>query len=117
MSLSLKGLNGVEIHNDLGAILKGEAKSYSTVTYYLHHPSFSSPKIPQPSDSPAAILNESDEAILLALSEEPFAWCGSLRAEPTFTLPSFMTTTHKLSVTVRYLHWVPHFLSEADKHR
>jgi hypothetical protein len=29
--LSLKGLNAVEIYNDLAATLKGEAKSYSTV--------------------------------------------------------------------------------------
>jgi hypothetical protein len=29
MYLSLKGLNAVEIHNDLVATLKGEAKSYS----------------------------------------------------------------------------------------
>jgi hypothetical protein len=73
MYLSLKGLKAVEIHNDLVATLKGEAKSYSIVTYYLRKPSFSSPNTPQPSESPAPILNESDEAILLALSEEPFA--------------------------------------------
>jgi hypothetical protein len=58
MYLSLKGLNAVEIHNNLIAILKGEAKSYRTVTYYLRKPSFSSPKTPQPSGSPAPILNE-----------------------------------------------------------
>jgi hypothetical protein len=73
MWLSLEGLNAFEIHTDLVATLKGEAKSYSTVTYYLRRPSFSSPKTPQPSESPAPILNESDEAILLALSEESFA--------------------------------------------
>jgi hypothetical protein len=32
MYLSLKGLNAVEIHNDLVATLKGEAKLDSTVT-------------------------------------------------------------------------------------
>jgi hypothetical protein len=31
MYLSLKGLNAVEIHNDLVAMLKDEAKSYVTV--------------------------------------------------------------------------------------
>jgi hypothetical protein len=46
MYLSLKGLNAVEIHNDLVDTLKGEAKSYSTVTYYLRKPSFSSPRHP-----------------------------------------------------------------------
>jgi hypothetical protein len=43
---SLKGLNAVEIHDDLVATLKGEVKSDSTVTYFLRKPSFSSPKIP-----------------------------------------------------------------------
>jgi hypothetical protein len=46
MYLSLKGLNAVEMHNDLVTTLKGEAKSYGTVTYYLRKPSYSSPKTP-----------------------------------------------------------------------
>jgi hypothetical protein len=66
MYLNLKGLNTVEIHDDLVATLKCEANSDSTLTYNLLKPSFSSPKTPQPSESPAPILNESDEAILLA---------------------------------------------------
>jgi hypothetical protein len=73
MYLSLKGLNAIEIHNGLVATLKNEAKSYGTVTYYLGKPSFSSPRTTQLSESPAPILNELNEAILLALSEEPFA--------------------------------------------
>jgi hypothetical protein len=73
MYLRLKGLNAVEIHNDLVATLKGEAKSSRTVAYYLRKPSFSSPKALQPSESPVPILNESNEAIVPALSEEPFA--------------------------------------------
>jgi hypothetical protein len=44
MYLSLKGLNAGETHNDLVATLQSEAKSYSSVTYYLLKPSFSSPK-------------------------------------------------------------------------
>jgi hypothetical protein len=65
MHLSPKGLNSVEIHNDLVATLKGEAKSNGTVTNYLRKPSFWSPKTPHASDSRAPILNESDKAILL----------------------------------------------------
>jgi hypothetical protein len=57
MYLSLKDLNAVEIHKDLAATLMGEAKFDSIVTYYLRKPSFSSPKTPQPSESPAPILN------------------------------------------------------------
>jgi hypothetical protein len=86
MYLSLKGLNAVEIHNDLAATIKDEAKSYGTVMYYLRKPSFASPETLQPSESPAPSLNESDEAILLALSEKPFASVQQLAREPTDTL-------------------------------
>jgi hypothetical protein len=44
MYLGLKGLNAVESHNGLVAILKGEVKSYGTATHYLRKPSFSGPK-------------------------------------------------------------------------
>jgi hypothetical protein len=66
MYFSLRGLNAVEIHNDLVATLKGEARSSGIVTDYLCKPNFSNPTTPQPSESPAPILSESDEAILLA---------------------------------------------------
>jgi hypothetical protein len=92
MYLSLKGLNAVEIHNDHVATLKGEAKSHSTVTCYLRKLSFSSPKTPEPSASPAPILNESDQAILVAHLKSLSRRCSSLRAEPTYTLPRSTTT-------------------------
>jgi hypothetical protein len=57
MYLSLKGLNAIEIHSDLVAALKGEAMFSSTITYSLRKPSFSGPKTPQPSESPAPILS------------------------------------------------------------
>jgi hypothetical protein len=117
MYLGLKGLNAIEIHNDLVATLKGEAKSYSTTTYYLREPSFSSPKTHQPLENPAPILNESDEAILLALSEEPFASVRQLARRTHLHLSTvYDRPTHKRAFTVRYLRWAPHLLSEADKH-
>jgi hypothetical protein len=73
MYLNLNDLNVVDIHNNLVTILKYEAKSYGTVTYSVRKPSVSSPKTLQPSESSAPILNQSDEAIFLDLSEEPFA--------------------------------------------
>jgi hypothetical protein len=117
MYLGLKGLDAVEIHNNLVSTLKSEANSDSTGTYYLHKPSFSSPKIPRPSESPAPILNESDEAILLALSEDLFPSVRKL-ARRTYLHSStvYDYPIHKLGFTVRYLCWVPHLLSEADKH-
>jgi hypothetical protein len=115
MYISLKGLNAVKIHNDLVATLRGEAKFYITGTYYLRKPSFLSPKIPQPCESPAPILDESNEAIVLALSEEPSA---SVRQPERRTHLHPLTVhdhlTHKLGFTVRYLCRVLHFLSEVD---
>jgi hypothetical protein len=101
MYLSLKTLDAGEIHNDLIATLKGGAKSYSTVTRYLRKPSFLSPKTPPPSESPASILNESDETMFLALSEGPFASVGQL-ARMTHLFPStvYGHLTHKLEFTV-----------------
>jgi hypothetical protein len=97
MYLSLKGLNAAKIHNDLVAILKGEANSYNNVTQYLRKPSFSSPKAHQPSESPASIVNESDEAILLALSEGPFASVRQLeRRTHLHPSPIYDHLTHKL---------------------
>jgi hypothetical protein len=117
MWLSLKGLNAFEIHTDLVATLKGEAKSDSTVMCCRRRPSFSSLKTLQPSESPAPILNESDEAILLALSEGSFASVRQL-ARRTHRHPStvYDHITHKPGFTVRYICWVPHLLSEADKY-
>jgi hypothetical protein len=117
MCLSLKGLNAVEIHNDLIGTLKDRAKSYGAVTYYLCKPSFASPKTPQPSEGPAPILTESDEVILLVLSEKPFASMRQL-VRRTHLHPSTVDDhlTHKLGFVVRHLRRVPHLLSEADKH-
>jgi hypothetical protein len=110
MYLGLKVLNTVEIRNDLVATLKGEAKSYSNVTYYLRKPNFASLKTPQPSESPAPILDESNEAILLALSEKPFASVRQLACRTRLhSSKVYDHITHKLGCTVRYLHWVPLF--------
>jgi hypothetical protein len=110
-------MNAAEIHNDLATTLKGEAKSDSAVTYCPRKPSFSSPKTLQPFEGPTAIPNELDEAILLGLSQERFASVRQLACTTHFH-PStvYDHLTHKFGSTVRHLRWVPHLLSEADKH-
>jgi hypothetical protein len=100
MYLSLEGLNAVEIHNDLVAALKDEAKSYITVTYYHRKPSFSGPRTTQPSESPPPILSESDETILMALSEEPFASVRQLaRKTHLHSSTVYIHPAHKLGFT------------------
>jgi transposase len=117
MDLSLKGLNAVEIHNYLITTLKREASSSSIVMYCLGKPSFLSPKTPRPSESPAPILNESEETILLAFSEELFASARQLARRTNLPVSTvYDHLTYKLGFTVRYLLSVRHLRSEADKH-
>jgi hypothetical protein len=117
MSLRLKGLNAVETHNDLAATIKDEGQSDSTIKYYVRKPGFFSLKTPQPSESLVPILNESDEAILLTLFEQPFASVPQLVPKTHIHSSTvYDHLMHKLGFTVRYLRWVPHFLSQANKH-
>jgi hypothetical protein len=117
MYLSLKNLNAVEIHNNLITTLKGELKSYSIIAYYICKPSFLSPKTSQPSESPTSIIDESDEAILLALFEDPFTLVWQLaRRIHLHTSTVHDHLIHKLGFTVWYLRWSLHLLLEADKH-
>jgi hypothetical protein len=88
MYLSLKGLNAVEMHNDLIATLKGEAKSSRVITYYLRKASLSSQKHPsllraQLQFSPNR-MKQSCWLYLKSLSRR----CGNLRAEPIDTFHS-----------------------------
>jgi hypothetical protein len=87
MYLSLKGLNAVEIHKDLVATLKSEAKSDGNIKEYLRKRSFSSSKIPSllrvQLQFSMSRMKQSCSLYLKSLSRR----CGSLRAEPTYTLP------------------------------
>jgi hypothetical protein len=78
---------------------------------------FLEPKDTQATESPVAVLNESDETILLALSEKPFAWVRQLaRRIHLHSSAVYDHLTHKFGSTARYLCWVPYLLSESDKH-
>jgi hypothetical protein len=71
--LSLKGLSSREIHDDIVAILGPNAVSYSSVTRNIREAQFP-PSKPEP--HPADVqrdLDGSDQAILAALEDSPFA--------------------------------------------
>jgi hypothetical protein len=90
--LSLKWMSAREIHDDIGAILGPDAMSYSSVTRYLREARFS-PSKPEP--DPADVqrnLDDSDQAILAALEDRPFA-----------SVRQLSRLTHLLSTTV-YCH-------------
>jgi hypothetical protein len=71
--LSLKGMSAPEIHDDIVATLGPDAVSYSSVTCYLREAWFPPSK---PESHPANVqrdLDDSDQAILAALEDCPFA--------------------------------------------
>jgi hypothetical protein len=71
--LSLKGMSAREIHDDIVATLGPDVVSYTSVTRYLGEAQFP-PSKPEP--YPADVqrdLGDSDQAILAALEDSPFA--------------------------------------------
>jgi hypothetical protein len=71
--LSRKVLSVVAIHDDLVATLGAEAVSYPSVTGDLRKAIFSSSNPPDPLAPPEHQLDDSDQAIFLALADRPFA--------------------------------------------
>jgi hypothetical protein len=71
--LSLKGMSAREIHNNIVATLGPDTVSYSSVTHYLREAQFL-PSKPEP--HPADVqrdLDDSDQVVLAALEDRPFA--------------------------------------------
>jgi hypothetical protein len=112
--LSLKGMSAREIHDNIVATLESDAVSYGSVTRYLREARFP-PSKPEP--HPADVqrdLGDSDQDILAALEDSPFA---SVRQLSRLThLPSTIVYCHltqSLGFVARHLRWVPHALSDA----
>jgi hypothetical protein len=71
--LSPKGMSAREIHDDIVATLGSDAVSSSSVTRYLREARFApSKREPHPADVQRD-LDDSDQAILAALKDSPFA--------------------------------------------
>lgn len=71
--LARKGLSAREICDNLEATLGPDAKSYSTVTRFLRETKFLSSDPLVTSSEETSLADDSNEAILLALCEQPFA--------------------------------------------
>jgi hypothetical protein len=71
--LALKGLSARAIHEDLMATLWRDAMAYSTVARYLHDTHCSPSSQRTASVEASRALDDSDEAILSSLDENPFA--------------------------------------------
>jgi uncharacterized membrane protein len=105
-----KGLSAVVIHDDLVATLAATAVSYRSVTRYLREAIDASSSPPDPLPPREHQLDDSDQAILLVLADQPFA---SIRELSRLThLPR--TTVHRrltqsLQFRMRHLRRVSHF--------
>jgi hypothetical protein len=71
--LARKGLTATEIYNDLVVTLGPNAKRCSSVTRFLRQAKFPLPNPPTTFSEENPALDDSKEAILLALTEQPFA--------------------------------------------
>jgi hypothetical protein len=112
--LSLKGMSERETHDDIVATLGPDALSYISVTRYLREARFppSKPK-PYPADVQRD-LNDSDQAILAALEDKPFASVRQLSRLTDFPSTTvYRRLTQSLGFVARHLRWVPHALSDA----
>jgi hypothetical protein len=114
--LSLKGMSALEIHVDMIATLGPDAVSHSSVTRYLREAQFP-PSKPEP--HPADVqedLDDSDQALLTAQEDNPFA---SVRQLSRLThLPSTTVDCGLIQspgFVVRHLRRVPHALSDTQK--
>jgi hypothetical protein len=71
--LSLKGMSAHEIHDNIVATIGPDIISYTSITHYLREAQFPPSK---PESHPADVqrdLYDSDQAILAALEDSPFA--------------------------------------------
>jgi hypothetical protein len=106
--LARKGLTAMEIYNDLVVTLEPDAKGSRSVTPFLHQAKFPWPNPPTAFSEENPSLDDSNEAILLALTEQPFA---SARQLSRLThLPRSAVDrrlTQSLGCHVRHLRCVP----------
>jgi hypothetical protein len=114
--LSLKGMSVREIHDGVVATLGPDAVSYSSVTRYLRE-ARCPPLKPEP--HPADVqrdLVDSDQAILAAFEDNPFALVrqfSRLTHLPSMTV--YRRLTQSLGFEARHLRWVTHALSEGER--
>jgi hypothetical protein len=114
--LSLKGRSAREMHADIIATLGPDSVSYSSVTRCFREAQFPPSK---PERHPANVqrdLDDSDQAILAAREDSPFAsvWqLSRLTHLPSTTV--YRRLTQSLGFVARHLRWVPHALSDAQK--
>jgi hypothetical protein len=116
--LRMKGMALDAIHDDLALTLRKDAVAYSAVTKYARSAQFSDRKEATPHETPDVEISPADEAMLAALAEFPFSSVRELSRRiclPGSTMDRHRHFMQSLRFTVRYLRWVPHFLTAEQK--
>jgi hypothetical protein len=111
-----KGFKAVAIHKELVATLGAEAVNYPSVTGYIRDTRLSPYTHPVTFSEPDPAPDDSNDAILLALVEQPFTsvrQLARLTHRPRSTVHRRLTQS--LSFRVRHLRWVPHILSASQQ--
>jgi transposase len=114
--LEMKGLSARAIHNELTEVLGPEAIAYSTVTKYLRLGKMTTEIEEIPFIEFEHEENLIDQAITLALNDEPFASIRQIARKtllPRSTI--YRHLTNSMGFVVKHLRWVPHNLSDDQK--
>jgi hypothetical protein len=118
LDLHLKGLWIHAIHDDLVATLSSKAVAYSTVTRYLREARLSTAEVTLDPEPSSPHLDDFDRAILAALEQKPLSSVRDLARTthiPRATV--YRRLTKSLWFVRRFLRWVPHLRSDAQKVR
>jgi hypothetical protein len=116
--LDRKVLSPLAIHDDRVTMLGADADAvtYSSVTRYLHDAVIASSNPPTPLPQPEAQFDDCDHAMLLALTEQPFALVRELSRLTHLPRTTVQRkSTKSLRFRVLHLRWVPHLLSHSQK--
>jgi hypothetical protein len=116
LNLKAKGMNAREIHSDLVATLSTKVLSYSTMTRWLREVQLEQSSETAVDFTEDAEVDEIDEAILSALEVQPFVSVrGIARLIRLARSTVHLHLTRSLGFLLRYLHWIPHILTEEQK--
>jgi hypothetical protein len=115
--LAKKNLGVIEIQAEMNNVLGAGTVAYSTVTRYLGKRSFTHPSERPPDESEIEGPDSIDTVISQALDETPFASLRQVSKRiliPMTTLQHHLV--HRMHFKLKHCKWVPHKLSEAQKH-
>jgi hypothetical protein len=102
--LNKKGLSREDRDNNLVATIGPDTRAYCAAPAYIHDAKRTRPKVISPPDMISRQFDESDQAILLALEEQPFSSGWQLsRVTNLSCMTIYCRQTGSLNSRVRHL--------------